>query len=179
MNNKSQQIALFSMFLAFGLILQAVEAMYLPSIPIPGIKLGLANLVTLVMLFYFSPALVLAQVIARLALASLILGSFLAPAFYFSAAGALLSFLVMIMLFKTLYPKISLVGLSLAGAVFHNIGQLTVAFWLVKTTAVYLQLPLLLIASIPMGLIIGIAANYSMKRLYEIDGLDRLLLKGA
>ncbi len=179
MNNKSSQIALFSMFLAFGLILQAVEAMYLPSIPIPGIKLGLANLVTLVMIFYFSPVLVLGQIIARLVLASLILGSFLGPAFYFSSAGALMSFLIVIILYKTLYPKVSLVGLSLVGAVFHNIGQLTVAFWLVKTTAVYMQLPLLLIASIPMGLIIGIAANYSMKRLYEIDGLNSLLPRKA
>ncbi len=165
MNNNPQKIAIFSMFLAFGLILQAIEAIYLPSIPIPGIKLGLANLVTLLMLFYFNPVEIFAYTVLRLVLASLILGSFLAPAFYFSAAGAFLSTTIIILLFKTLYPKISLIGLSLVGAAFHNIGQLTVAFWLVKTTAVYMQLPILLIASIPMGLIIGTAANYSMQRI--------------
>lgn len=163
--SKGQHLATFSMFLSLGLILQAVEAMYLPAIPIPGIKLGLANLVTLLMLFYFTPAEITAHTIARLLLASLILGGFLSPAFYFSATGALLSLLAILISHKALYPKISLVGLSLIGATFHNIGQLTVAFWLVKTTAVYLQLPILLIASIPMGLIIGLAANYSMQRI--------------
>lgn len=168
MNNKNQRLAIFAVFLAFGLILQAVEAMYMPSVPIPGIKLGLANLVVLIMLFYFSPLEILAHVIARLVLASLVLGSFLGPAFYFSTGGALLSLAIILALHKILYPKISLVGLSLAGAVFHNIGQLTVAFWLVKTAAIYMQLPILLFASIPMGLIIGIAANYSMQRLYQV-----------
>ena len=166
--SKGRRLATFSMFLSLGLILQAVEAMYMPAIPIPGIKLGLANLVTLLMLFYFSPIEILAHTIARLLLASLILGSFLSVSFYFSAAGALLSLAVILTLHKALYPRISLVGLSLAGAAFHNVGQLTVAFLLVKTTAVYLQLPILLIASIPMGLIIGLSANYSMQRIGQV-----------
>lgn len=169
---KGQRIAIFSMFLAFGLILQAVEAIYLPSVPIPGIKLGLANLVTLLMLFYFNPLEILAYTVLRLVLASFILGSFLGPAFYFSAGGAFLSVIALIVAYNVLYPKTSLIGLSLIGAVFHNIGQLTVAFWLVKTAAVYIQLPLLLLASIPMGLIIGIAANYSMERLFAISWLQ-------
>lgn len=168
MRNKNQRLAIFAMFLAFGLILQAVEAIYLPSVPIPGIKLGLANLVVLIMLFYFKPLEILAHIAARLVLASLLLGSFLGPAFYFSTGGAVLSLAVILLLYRALYPRISLVGLSLAGAVFHNIGQLTVAFWLVKTAAVYMQLPILLFASIPMGLIIGIAANYSMQRVNQI-----------
>jgi len=166
--SSGRRLATFSMFLSLGLILQAVEAIYMPAIPIPGIKLGLANLVTLLMLFYFTPSEIFAHVIARLLLGSLILGSFLSVSFYFSVAGAFLSLIVILILYKTLYPGISLVGLSLAGAAFHNVGQLAVAFWLVKTPAVYLQLPILLIASIPMGLIIGLAANYSMQRVGQI-----------
>lgn len=171
MTKKNQKLAVFAMFLAFGLILQAIEAMYLPSIPIPGIKLGLANLLTLMMLFYFTYAEILAYTLIRLLLASIILGNFLAPAFYFSLGGALLSLLAIILAYKALYPKVSLIGLSLIGAVFHNIGQLTVAFWLVKTSAVYMQLPILLAASVPMGLAIGLAANYSIQRLSKLYGL--------
>ncbi|TET53305.1 MAG: Gx transporter family protein [Actinobacteria bacterium] len=177
--SRSSRLAIFSMFLAFGLILQAVEAIYLPSLPIPGIKLGLANMVVLMMLVYFTPLEIFLHVIARLVLSSLILGSFLGPAFYFSTGGAFLSLIAIVVFHKLLYPRISLIGLSLVGATFHNIGQLTVAFLLVKTAAVYMQLPLLLFASVPMGLIIGIAANYSVERLSKTGQLNHLTIKSG
>jgi len=177
MNNKSQHIAIFSMFLSFGLILQAIEAIYLPSIPIPGVKLGIANLVTIFLLFYFKPLEILLFTLGRLVLASLIVGTFLGPAFYFSTGGALLSLFVILLLFRSLYPKISVIGLSLAGAAFHNLGQLTVAFYFVNTAAVYIQLPLLLAFLIPTGLVIGYAANYSLRQLVKIDSFDCMLAK--
>jgi heptaprenyl diphosphate synthase len=86
----------------------------------------------------------------------------------YSASGALLSYFAMICIKKFGKDKISIIGVSATGAVFHNIGQLLVASAIVKNIAVMLYLPILSITGIGTGIFIGITANYVVKHLSKL-----------
>jgi heptaprenyl diphosphate synthase len=154
-----------SLLLCLGIVIYVVEAAYLGTPPIPGAKLGLTNLVTLLILFYFGWKESFANVVLRTLLGSLISGTFMTPAFFFSLTGALVSCAAMALVFYTAYGKFSLVGVSLSGAVFHNFAQLVLAALLVGQAAVFLQLPLLLLFAILAGTFNGIVANLVSARL--------------
>ena len=122
---------------ALALILSYVEAMIPLNFGIPGIKLGLANLVVLIGLFLLRPGEVLAISVARILLAGFLFGN--AASIIYSLAGGLLSFAVMLGLSKC--SRFSIMGISIAGGVSHNIGQIIVASIAVENIKLMYYLP--------------------------------------
>ena len=124
----------------------------------PGAKLGLANIITCMALYTLSTKDAGKVVTIRIILATLLGGTI--SSFLYSASGAVLSFIGMWAV-KQLGPKrVSLIGVSTAGAILHNIGQLSVASWIAQTWTVMLYLPVLSAVGILSGIAIGIVANY-------------------
>lgn len=129
----------------------------------PGIKLGLANIVTLLSIMMLGSTDAVIIVAVRCFLAAMIGGN--AISFLFSITGGLLSVLVMVLLWRYLNKYISIVSISMLGAVFHNIGQLFVASLLVRNFSVYIILPVLMISAIVTGYLVGIVTKQLYKSL--------------
>ena len=124
-------------------------------VPVPGVKLGLANLVTLTGLFFLNPLQVLLILITRIALAGFMFGNL--STIIYSLSGGFVSFLVMILAKKI--KLFSPLGVSILGGVFHNLGQLLIAMLVLKSNALIAYLPILIIIGSISGTLIGIAAK--------------------
>jgi heptaprenyl diphosphate synthase len=148
----ARRVASIAVFVALALIFSYVESLIPINFGIPGIKLGLANLVALVGLFILSPAEVLSIQIARILLNGFLFGNL--AAILYSLAGGLLSLLVMLLLYR--FSRFSIYGISIAGAAAHNIGQLTVAALVVENIKLIYYLPVLIIAGVSTGFLMGL-----------------------
>lgn len=149
----AQEVARLGMLLALATALHTFEAQ-LPALPIPGAKVGLANVVSLLTLYAFGLREALLIVLLRQIAGSLFMGTFLSPAFFFGLAGGLLSVVAM-QTVRWVMPKASPVTTSLIGAAAHNTGQLVVAWWLTEQAAVFFYLPYLLWFAVPAGAFVG------------------------
>lgn len=161
--SKTHRMVLIALLTALAIVLMAVERLIPFSVAVPGVKLGLANVVTLTALYMFSWRDTLAIIFLRVLLGSLILGSF--SAFLFSLGGALMAFLVMAVLVTFLPRVFSTVGVSICGAVGHNIGQLLVAAVVVQNLRIISYLPILLVSAIGTGLVTGYTVTLLLKYL--------------
>lgn len=159
----THRLVLIALLTALAITLMAVERLIPFTIAIPGVKLGLANVVTLTALYLFRWRDTLTIILLRVLLGSLILGSF--SAFMFSLGGALLAFLVMAVLTTFLPRLFSTVGISICGAVAHNVGQLLVAAVVVQNLRIVSYLPILLVSAIGTGLITGYTVTFLLKYL--------------
>ena len=126
-----------------------------------GIKLGLSNLVIVIALYRLGAGYAFFVNIVRIMLSGLLFGGL--SAMLYSLAGGMLSLVVMLILKKT--DKFSPAGISMAGGVFHNVGQLTVAALITNTGKIFLYMPVLLISGLITGVLIGIAAIFVLKKL--------------
>lgn len=160
-------MVLIALLTALAITLMAVERLIPVSIAVPGIKLGLANIVTLTALYLLTWRDSLTIVLLRVLLGSLILGSF--SAFMFSLGGALLAFAVMAMLIRLLPKMFSTVGVSISGAVAHNIGQLLVAAAVVQNIRIISYVPVLLMAAVGTGLATGYTVTLLLKYVKVIN----------
>lgn len=151
MKNVSQKVALCGMLTALAMIFSYVEAILPIHIGIPGVKLGLANLVVLMGFEFLRPREVLAVSISRILLVGFLFGS--GSTIIYSLAGGLLSFLVMVVIHRT--GKFSVIGMSAAGGVSHNIGQLIAACLMVRSLSLIWYLPVLLVAGVATGILMG------------------------
>lgn len=158
---KTQKIVIISLLVAQALVLHLVERMIPFNFGIPGAKLGLANIITLVSLYLFGFKETLTVVILRTLMANLLGGN--VSGFLFSISGGLLSFFIMYLLKKSARDKISVIGLSIVGAVFHNIGQILMAAFVIHNLNIIIYLPALLISAVATGLFVGITVNYILK----------------
>lgn len=158
-NHFSKKISLLSLFTAFAVILSYVES-FLPSVWIPGVKLGLANFAVVLALYLFGAKEALLINIVRIVIISAMFGNLFG--IWFSFAGAFLSFIAMFLLKRT--NRVSIVTVGMIGGVFHNIGQTIVAAFAVDSYAVYVYLPVLMIAGLITGAIIGILAAIVFRR---------------
>ena len=158
------RVAYFGVFTALALIFSYVESLIPFQIGIPGVKLGLANLIIVIALYKMSLREAYLLSVTRVVLAGLIFGSMFS--ILYSLAGALLSLTVMALLKKS--GGFSILGVSIAGGVMHNVGQLIVAMFVVQTSSVSYYIPVLLIAGLITGLVIGIAADSMLRRLTGI-----------
>lgn len=161
--SKTHRMVLIALLTALAIALMAVERMIPVSIAIPGVKLGLANVVTLTALYMFTWRDTFTIILLRVLIGSLILGSF--SAFMFSLGGALLAFAVMALLMTFLPRLFSTVGISICGAVAHNMGQLLVAAAVVQNLSIISYLPVLLIAAVGTGLVTGYTVTLLLKYL--------------
>ena len=154
--------AFYGIALSLALVLSTLERMLVIPGMMPGIKLGLANVVVLMLLYLKGVKAAAAVSLLRVILSAALYGGL--SSFFFGFAGALASFLVMALFFAR--NALSPVGVSVLGGVAHNAGQLAVAACLVETGALLYYLPVLLVS----GVITGIATGYIAKAALPVLG---------
>lgn len=159
------KVAYFGVFTALALIFSYVETLIPIQFGVPGVKLGLANLIIVIALYRMKLSEAYLLSIVRVLLAGFIFGNYFS--IIYSLAGGLLSLTVMALLRKK--GGFSVIGVSIAGGVFHNIGQLIVASVIVETFSGMYYVPVLLIAGLVTGLLIGIASDGMLKRLANLE----------
>lgn len=158
---RTKKLALSAILAALAMILSYVEAMVPMPVPIPGIKLGLANLVILLAIYRLGFKYALAINCIRIFVTGLLFtGVF---GILYSLAGGLLSLLVMYLLYRT--EIFSMVGVSMAGGVAHNLGQLLTACLIMSNIRLMSYFAVLLFAGIGSGILMGIAAWLVCQRL--------------
>ena len=153
--------AYFGVFTALALILSYVEMLIPVSFGIPGAKLGLANLIIVVMLYKTDWKEALLLSVVRIVLAGFIFGNMFS--ILYSLAGGVLSLAVMAGLKRT--GSFGVAGVSVAGGVSHNVGQLLAAAWVTGTAGVFSYLPVLLAAGSLAGVAVGAAAGMVIRRI--------------
>lgn len=174
MNSKAYRLVVLSLYVAMALILSYVESLIPLPLPIPGAKIGLPNIITLVSLLTLGWPLTLLVVVARVLLAGFLFGG--GFSIVYSLAGGLLSLLVMSLLLYFFKEKISLVLVSIFGAITHNLGQVVVAAIVVQTTSLLLYFLFLMLLAIPTGIFIGISARELMRLLNKTTIFRKLNL---
>ncbi len=162
----TKRITILSILTSQALVLSIVESMIPLPVAIPGIKLGLANIITLIVIALFGYKSATKVVIVRVVLSSIYSGSIIV--FWFSLIGGLLSTLVMGLMYHKFKDYFSLIGISVSGAIFHNMGQLFVAVIVMKELSVISYAPFLLFAGIIMGGFTGLTAHFLLKALKKI-----------
>ena len=160
---KSSRVAFLGLFTAFAMILSFVESQIPAFVAIPGVKLGLPNIAIIMILYKFGYKEATVVSLLRVLLTSLLFTSVLSM--LYSIAGAVLSLLAMILLKKFL----SIVTVSVVGGVCHNVGQIVVACLVTETKELMYSLPLLAISGIIAGVVIGIIAALSYKKIENIE----------
>lgn len=161
MKNK---VAVFGVFTSLALILSYVELLIPINFGIPVMKLGLANLLVVILLYKGCPRDALLLSVIRILLSGLIFGNMFS--IFYSLGGGLLSLAVMVLLKKT--GQFTVAGISIGGGASHNVGQLLVAMFVVQTYQVGYYLPVLLIAGVITGAVIGILSAEVLKRTQSI-----------
>ena len=160
----SKKVAVAGMFTALAMIFSYVEVLIPINLGIPGMKLGLANLVVVVTLYTMGVPMAFAVSMIRIMLVSMTFGSF--SAMLYSMAGGILSFCGMALLKKV--PNFSVIGVSLLGGVLHNTGQLLVAMAVVENINLIAYLPPLMIAGMVTGILIGIVSAQVIPRIKKV-----------
>lgn len=146
--------AYMGLLLAFALLLSYVESLIPFFFGVPGMKLGLANLAVLLALYLFGGREAFLLNVLRILLSSFLFGNM--SMFFYSAAGGIFSFLVMLLMKRV--KKFSMIGVSMGGGVFHNVGQVLVAFLVVRTEGIFYYAPALLVMGIVTGGLNGVIA---------------------
>lgn len=159
-----------ALLLGAGIILQVIESAYTPPLIIPGAKLGLANSITLLAIALFNWRLVVTHILLRVTVVALVTGTFMSTTFIYSLLGGLAGALAMLVWHKYLYGPFSYAGVSLVGAITHNITQLVLAIFILGTAGVMLFLPWLLLMAVIAGLANGLLVNLVAPRLHLIAG---------
>ncbi len=160
----TRRLAICGLLTALSLIFSYVEALIPINFGIPGIKLGLANLVVLTGLYRLRKREVLMISVSRILLSGLLFGS--GMTIVYSLAGGLMSFLVMSLLIYT--GGFSKIGISIAGGVCHNIGQIAIACLIVRTPQLIWYLPVLIVSGMLTGALMGLLTDYMLKLLPHI-----------
>lgn len=163
------KVAYMGVFLALALICSYVESLIPISFGIPGVKLGLTNIVVVLMLYCIGAKEALAVSVCRIVLAGFLFGNLFS--ILYSLAGGLLSFLIMWAVKRT--GKLGILPVSVCGGIFHNIGQLAVAAFVVENYNVFYYLPVLLLAGAATGLAIGVVAQELIIRIGDRMNFNR------
>jgi heptaprenyl diphosphate synthase len=158
---KSKKVAIYGLLVALAFILSYIESLFPLAIAIPGIKLGLANLVVIVAIYKLGVKEAFTLSIIRIILVGFTFGS--PSTMMFSLVGGLLSWLLMV-LFQKL-KLFSMVGVSIIGGIAHNIGQIIVSILVLENINIIYYLPFLLVSGVITGGLIGILAAIIIKRL--------------
>lgn len=164
MNTK--KITKISMLLSISVVLSLIESI----IPIfnglvPGIKLGLANIVIVFSLYYLSFKEAIYITILRVVIMGILRTGLFSISFFFSISGAILSIISMYIAKKI--TKLSIVGISIIGSIFHSIGQIIIAIIFLSNINIIYYLPVLLISSSVTGFVVGIISNKLIERYSE------------
>ena len=160
---KLRELTQMSILLAGAIALRLLESSLSYLMPLPGAHLGLANCITIIVLYLYGPYKTLLFLVARVLLVGLLFTGILTPGFLIGLGGASLSYCVMAKASSS--ALLSPVGVGLLGAFFHNVGQILVAIVLMHTAALFSYLPVLILLGIPTGFFTGFLAKLFLDRL--------------
>lgn len=161
---KSKQVSRYALLIALAMVLSWLESLVPISAAVPGMKLGLTNLVVIFALYRMRSVDAAIISFVRVLLVSFTFGN--AYAFAYSIAGAVLSLLIMLALKKS--GRFSTVGVSIAGGVGHNLGQIIVAALVLETEKIFFYLPVLMVSGMAAGVCIGLLGGIITERLKKI-----------
>lgn len=155
-----KKITRLSMLLGISVILNIIETL-IPVFngTIPGLKLGLANVITLIVLYLYSFKDALSLSLLRVLLIGILRTGIFSISFFFSLGGAILSVTTMALFKKT---KLSIIGVSIVGSISHSVGQVLIAVLLLKNIYIVYYIPWLLLFSVPTGILTGIISKHSV-----------------
>lgn len=157
----SKKIALTSVFTALALIFSYIEAILPLNLGIPGVKLGIANIVIVVALYKLGAIEAAGISLLRVIIIGLLFGNIVS--LLYSLSGAALSFIGMIICKRL---KLSVIGVSAIGGTLHNLGQLICAAAVLQSTVIIYYMPVLVISGLVTGLMIGLV-SYNIVRLFD------------
>ncbi len=163
---KTKRLTRMALLTGIALIIFMVEAQLPTLVPIPGLKLGLANIITLYAMFVMGPADTLLVLLARILLGGMFAGQMMT--LLYSFVGGLMCYCSMLLMRKVLTLQ-QIWVCSVVGAVFHNIGQILVAILVTRTPGIAAYLPALLISGILTGLFTGLCAQYVVGRSKDLN----------
>ena len=157
----AKKAALLGMFIALAIVLGWLEALVPVFFVVPGMKLGLANVVTLFALYRYSWKEAFCVGILRVLLSCILFGNF--SVFLYSLFGMVFSLVTMALLRRL--DKFSMIGVSAAGGIMHNVGQLIAAFFVIENTVLLYYFPILAIAGVLSGTLIGVLGAVLYQRI--------------
>ncbi|MGI5998322.1 MAG: Gx transporter family protein [Lutispora sp.] len=169
--NKVRKMVLLSILISQALVLHVVERAIPVPVPVPGVKLGLANIISLITIILFGFKEAVLVVTLRTLLGSMFGGGL--SSFLYSLAGGILSTTVMAYLYLRHKNIFSIPTISTVGAVFHNIGQIGVASLVISNIQLFYYLPVLLISGVITGILIGFTVQFTVepvKKILRIGG---------
>lgn len=159
---RTKKLTLLAMTTAVAMILSYVESL-LPSVGIPGVKMGLANIAVIFALMRFGWKPAIAVSLVRVFMVALLFGS--VGALFYSVSGAVLSLVIMAILKAV--KRFTPLGISVAGGVAHNVGQILAAMVILETQSLAYYLPVLLLAGVGGGILTGLCALLLLRRIPE------------
>lgn len=169
-HNPAEKVALYGILIALAFIFSYVEALIPLPVPVPGMKLGLANLVNVVGLYTVGAAGTIAVGLIRIVMVGF---TFSNPgSMLYALSGGVLSLAAMALAKKM--DWFDKTGVSILGGVCHNIGQLSMAAWITGTASVFSYLPVLLVAGVITGAVIGLLGGLVTERIAPVfSGMKR------
>ncbi|NPV91345.1 MAG: Gx transporter family protein [Firmicutes bacterium] len=172
----TKRLAVIAILVAQATVLHYLEGLLPNPIPVPGVKLGLANIITLLALVVFDFKTALSIIVFRTILGSLLNGTLFGVGFFLSFTGAVAAGCLMALLLR-ISPALSLIGISIAGAAAHCIGQLFMAALIINQPGIFYYLPVMLLLSVPAGVITGILLKELVRFLKSTNRFDALFYK--
>ena len=160
MNSKLKRLTVIAMLLAMAIVINYIES-FIPVF-IPGVRLGLANAIILIMLYEFKWYEALAVDLLRILLVALIRGTFLSPTFFMALSGGMISFLVMLLFSRI--KVFSKIGVSVLGSLSHAAGQILIAMVLLESVDLVYYLPFIAVLSVGTGILSGMVTALYLKR---------------
>lgn len=155
----SKRVARLGIFVALAMVFSYIEVIIPFSFGIPGVKLGIANIVVVTGLYFLKPQDVFLISMVRIVLMGILFGN--GVSLLYSLGGGILSFLIMLVCKKLKF--FSIIGISVVGGVFHNLGQLLAAMAVLQNEKIAYYFPVLLAAGVVTGALIGILAERVVK----------------
>lgn len=160
----TKKIALCGVLTALAMIFSYIESVIPVPIPVPGIKLGVANIAVITILYVLGVKEAIVINLLRIVLTSLLFGN--VNSFLFSISGAALSLTIMIIMKKLDF--FSCIGVSVCGGVMHNIGQIIAAVFIMVSEAIVFYLPVLIVSGVFTGVVIGVVSGIVAKRVRKV-----------
>ncbi|MCG8542436.1 MAG: Gx transporter family protein [Clostridia bacterium] len=154
----TRRLMMMGLFVSMALALHIVEKMMPIPFIAPGVKLGLSNIITLTVLIFLGFKDAFLVLLARILLSSVFAGGL--SGFIYSTSGGILSLLIMELTRRLGKEDVSVIGISVIGAVFHNIGQLLAAALVIKNVNIFVYFPILFLAAVGTGVFVGLTTKY-------------------
>lgn len=169
---KTKKMLFLSLMVAQSLLLFLLESLIPIPFVAPGAKIGLSNIITVICLYILSFKDTFIVIILKIFLSTLFGGTL--SSLLYSLFGGLLSLISMYIVKKTFKDKISILGVSIVGSIFHNIGQLIAASLVVQSFNIFVYFPVLMIAGLIAGILVGVVSKYLLIQFEKIGFIKKL-----